>query len=145
MRKNNGKDFLTQLIVGMYNTQYQKRINPKDYLIKSIPKSYQSDFGYEVWHKDEVDRLRLRLYFSLRNSQSFAPFRLEVDTQRLVGNLGDEIFVAIGSLPSYLVENQTYQFSWIDDAEEPGEIMYFMSGEPMQFVEGGYIHSVSGG
>ncbi len=138
------KQFLKEQAVRMFNAQYGKNINPIACGIKSIPGNYECRLGYEIWTDDSDDFLRIRFYFDLLDSFSFAPYRLELDRFAINGNLGDEIYVAVGAMPMSLKDTGTYSFNWIDGTSDLENIITYLDGTPIQYLAGGYMTYLAG-
>lgn len=137
------REFLIQLAVRQFNYQYKKQIDPTRCGVKSIRGNYGCTFGYEVDTIRENDHLRIRVYFNLLNQDSFEPLRLEVDDTFTTNELGDEVYVMIGTVNRYYIDSGTYKFRQIQEDPSRFEYMYimdgdlfeYMSGEPARYVE----------
>lgn len=114
----NEVEFLINLAVSEYNDQYGAAFKPKDFDIKSLRPSVNFDKGYEIYTVRTDDFLRLRMYFAFGNRTDFGPFKLEVDGKKFVAELGDEVFVTLGSVEDYYKNEGIYKFRWI--GENPG-------------------------
>lgn len=130
------KQFLTELIVNMFNAQYGKAIDSSLCEIKSIRPNYGSSLGYEVLTKRLDDFLRLRFYTTIETSDHIGTFRLEIDETNLNNRLGDEVYSCVGGLNREWVERRIYRFAWIGEPFDAGLAMHFMSGDLMHFMSG---------
>ena len=136
------KDFLKELALRQFNTQYQKNILVENCEIISIRANYGADLGYEISTKRADDYLRLRIYMSFQMQDSVGAYRLEVDNTKVEGHLGDEVRVALGSLNREWYENGIYRFSWIGVQFNPARTLLSMAGEPIMSMSGEVIESV---
>lgn len=130
------KVFLIGMAVREFNYQYRRKIDPTVCVIKSIRPTYGCKFGYEINTIREDDQVRLRVYFNLEHLDSFKPYRLEVDESDIPGELGDEVYVMIGTLNNYYVDSGTYRFRWLEPDASQMDYMLFMSGEHIEFLSG---------
>lgn len=129
--------FLRNLVVRAFNTQYSKNIKPEDCSIINIEPTYNSTHGYEIETLRDDDYLRMRFYFTLGYVDSVSAFRLEVDDDEFArGKLGDEVYVAIGTVNNSYVQRGIYKFNKHlvkDDAEK---LIKFMDNTNMVYVNG---------
>lgn len=133
------KFFITSQIVSMFNAQYSRKLNPRDFSIKSITPHYNTTHGYEIWTTNGTN-LRIRYYFNLTHAHFSNKFRLALAPERAVGALGDEVYIANGSVNEELRNSGAYSFNWIGGTNDVDGAIFFVQGnEPINFVEGGYI------
>jgi len=137
------KEFLIALAVSQFNDQYNRDIDPAACTVYSIEPDYGTDLGYEIKTNVTTDFVRLRMYLGIERRDAIQAFRLETDKTLVVKNLGDEVYVAMGSLSSNYIDNGVYRFRWIDapiSTDVPmtyldGAAFSFMTGEPLTFME----------
>lgn len=131
--------FLRELAVREFNFQYQRSLDHKLCTIKTIVPNYGCTHGYEIETMDVSDHVRLRMYFNLDDKDNFLPYRLETDNRIIQGDLGDEIYVMIGTINRYYVESGTYKFRPIATAAINELLMYYNEGEVMQYMDGSNV------
>ena len=135
--------FLIGMAVSQFNSQYNRDIDPEACSIHSIEPDYGTDLGYEVKTNLTSDYVRLRMYLGLERRDAIQAFRLETDKSMIVKNLGDEVYVAMGSLSSMYIDNGIYRFRWIDEpisnevqvTAMDSSAVTFMDGEQLTFME----------
>jgi len=105
------EQFLIAMAVDKYNYQYSKSFQYGLFDIKRIPNNQNSSFAFEVFASVMNLDLRLRIYLEIRAIDGLSDYRLEVDSSDHTGELGDEVFVAFGSVDSYYIQNHIYNFN----------------------------------
>ena len=136
------KEFLIKLAVDRFNQQFNKRINPKECTVHSIPRNYQREYGYEVVTRRQDDFLRLRIYFNIVGIDSLRSYRLEVDNSYKVQEKGDEVYVALGNVNPYYRDSGTYNFRWIERDLEAETGMLYMPGDFITLMSGGHLEEM---
>ena len=141
------KEFLMGLALAQFNSQYHRKLVPEECLIISIAPSYGCKYGYEISTIRSDDYARLRIYINLEGMDNLKSYRLETDKTFKKGALGDEVYVAIGTVNEYYVDEGLYSFRWIASTGPVveninlmmGETFNFMNGDPLQLVGGGTL------
>ena len=113
----NERDFLINLALGSYNSQYGQTFDSAYFDVFSIQPQVGYNVAYEIYSVRQDDFLRLRVYFAFTNSDGLENYRLEVDNSNYDNELGNEIFVAYGTIDSYYKENGIYKFGWLGQDE----------------------------
>ena len=144
-KTQNERKFLIDMAVREFNRQYRRNIDPKFCTINSIRATYGCTHGYEIKTIVENDFLRLRIYFNLQRYDKFCPYRLETDETDIPGRLGDEVYVMIGTINNYYVDNGIYRFRWLGDDPLSDDYFLFMSGEHVEFMTGEKVKYVDKG
>ncbi len=111
----NEKQFIIQFALQKFNEQYQRSIKVEDCDARSIQPNRFSVQAYEIFSVRLDDFLRLRLYINLSKVDKLGRYRLEVDGSEGVNRLGDEVYVATGTLDRYYYESGLYKFPWLDE------------------------------
>lgn len=71
------KDFLINMAIYKFNSQYNKSFTNEEMDVISIPNNSHSDYAYEVFTVDSTDSVRLRMYLNLSTSKNYIDrFRL---------------------------------------------------------------------
>lgn len=135
--------FLRELAVREFNFQYKRNIDPALCTIKSIAAGYGCSHGYEITTNQTDDHLRLRLYFTLAEMDSFLPYRLETDSSMIQGELGDEIYVTIGTINQYYIDSGTYRFRTMTTSSGSTVLVHYMDGLAMTFMDGTNVEYVA--
>jgi hypothetical protein len=138
------KEFIISLAVSAFRQQFNATILPTECDVKSIPKNTTSELGYEVYSTTLVDYLRMRIYLNFGNGDWIGPYTLETDATHVVGNLGDEVFVASGYVNDYYRTNGVYKFPWLSADALTWGMFITESGEPLLMEDGGYLLTESG-
>ena len=136
------KEFLINMAVDRFNSQYGSSLDPKNFVVYSIPSNYQMERGYEVVTKVENNFLRLRIYFNITDVERVRPYRLEVDDTYKTGEHGDEVYVFLGSVSTHYVKNGTYSFRWIERDVELLSRLRYMSGGFIMLMSGGHLEEM---
>ena len=133
---------MINLAVDKFNSQYGLNIDPDECTIVSIRSNYGCTYAYEIDTNRTDDALRLRMYFNLLNQDGLGDYRLEVDETFLKDQLGDEVYVAIGTVNSYYLDSGIYRFRTIGGAVYSELVMLDTDGAIMEFAEGGNFEFV---
>lgn len=139
------KKFLIELALHEFNQQYQKNIKAEDCAIRSIKPAYGAKYGYEIDTVRTDDYVRLRMYFNLEGINKFKPYRLEVDKTLAPGQLGDEVYVTIGTVNHYYLDAGIYKFRWMNEDLSRYKFLMYMSGNVIQTVNSGYLKLINQG
>jgi len=137
--------FLIKLTVDKYNEQYRKNYSYSSFCIKSITPAYQHNRGYELIRNVPGSFLILHVYFLFTNKNVVRNYRLEVHPTLKQGVLGDEIYVALGEIDNFYLEEKIYKFNTpintCGDAPEPVETFYLLqeNGDRYLTEDGSFI------
>lgn len=137
------KKFLKKLAISTFNTQYGRNIDLTECSISSIRPNYGGTLGYEIQTLLLADNVRLRVYFTMGYISKLENYRLEVDEKFIQTRLGDEVYVAVGTLDRGLVDFDTYKFRWIDKDYAALNLVQFMDGTPIKTMMGEEISYVA--
>ena len=138
------KHFIIKMILDQFNDQYKKHIKVNECDAKSIHNNTYSDIAYEVFTKRFDDFVRIRVYFSFNKHDKINNFSLEVDTSDIRNRLGDEVFVADGTIDRYYKQYNVYKFNWMSQDETSWEILMLENTESLLFEDGNDILLESG-
>lgn len=132
------REFLIKLAIDKFNTQFNSDILINECDIYSIPATFSTNLGYEIYTRRADDNLRLRIYLLINNYDSLMDYRVEVDPQKnFIGGLGDEIFVAIGTLDRYYKEQKIYTFNWLSPSGSSDvSAILLEDGRPIMLEDG---------
>lgn len=136
------KQFLIDLALDQFKSQFGIDLNRERCDIRSIRPSYQSTHGYEVDTMREDDHVRIRLYFNLGQIDQFKPLRLEVDESIHKETLGDEIYAMVGTVNRFYVDAGIYRFRWLGIPLESRRMIHFMDGSVFEWLDGGIAEYV---
>lgn len=105
------KDFLLTLAIKAYNEQFGKNLSIADFNYKFIENNGYSKVAYEAFPVNSGNLLRLRVYCAIGREDTVGLYKLAVDGTEFDNALGDEVFVANGTIDSYYLENKVYRFN----------------------------------
>lgn len=111
------ENFLLNLIVSKFNTQFKTNWILDDFVIYSITPKLTQSLGYELQTKNTSDFLRIRAYFNFDNHDEISDFSLGLVSGGVsgTGNLTDEVYVAFGLIDDFYKFNSIYTFKTIDN------------------------------
>lgn len=112
------QNFLLNLIVSKFNTQFNTNWKLDDFVIYTIAPKATHKLGYELQTKIVSDFIRIRIYFNFDNHDEISDFSLALSPitgDSGAGNLSDEIYVAFGLIDSFYKDNNIYNFSYLDN------------------------------
>ena len=133
------KHFLIDFALAKFNLQFNRNLNIADFDIFSIPPTYDTIRGYEIFTLTPGDNLRLRIYFTYGDHDGLGDYRLEVDNTEVNFGLGDEVFVAIGTVDNYYMFSGLMSFLWIPISETAVGMLLAEDGNPILTEAGAYI------
>lgn len=136
------KDFLKKLMVDQFNLQYKHNIDYSKCAIRSIDPTYGTEKGYEVETTLQADYVRMRFYFTFERFTVVNPYRIEVDKTFVIGSLGDEVYVSLGTVDISYVDNRIYTFRYLPEDETAYQYFDFVNGEHLDFITGEHIQLV---
>lgn len=135
----NEKQFIIQFALQKFNHQYNRSIKVEDCDAKSIQPNRFSVQAYEIFSVRLDDFLRLRLYINLSKVDKLGSYRLEVDGSEAVNQLGDEVYVATGTLDRYYYESGLYKFPWLGEDVTLWNLSLSEEGDGLITEQGEYI------
>ncbi len=111
------ENFLLNLIVSKFNTQFNTTWGLDDFTIYSITPKSTHKLGYELKTKIIEDSVRLRVYFNFNSHDEISDFILGIDSSVTtgIGNLSDEVYIAFGLIDEFYKDNNIYTFSIIEN------------------------------
>lgn len=111
------ENFLLNLIVSKFNTQFNTTWGLDDFIIYSISPKSTHKIGYELKTKRLEDFLTIRVYFNFNSHDEISDFILGLDSSITTGkgNLSDEVYIAFGLIDNFYKENNIYRFGLIDN------------------------------
>lgn len=133
MMKLAERDFLIEYAVRKYNRQYGRDYTRDEFDVRSITPRVNTDLGYEFTTNRLDDFVRLRIYFSFGRFDDVRDFKLEVNYPSYIGKLGDETFVALGTIDRYYLDSGIYKFRWI--GTDTSRLPIFVTDEQVAFVD----------
>lgn len=133
------KHFLIDFALGKFNLQFNRNLQVADFDIFSILPTYDTIRGYEIFTLTPGDNLRLRIYFNYGDHHGLGDYRLEVDNSEINSGLGDEVFVAIGTVDNYYMFSGMMSFLWIPISASAASILLTEEGDPITTETGAYI------
>lgn len=133
------KHFLIDFALGKFNLQFNRNLQVADFDIFSILPTYDTIRGYEIFTLTPGDNLRLRIYFNYGDHDGLGDYRLEVDNSEINSGLGDEVFVAIGTVDNYYMFSGMMSFLWIPISASAANILLTEEGDPITTETGAYI------
>ena len=111
------ENFLLNLIVSKFNTQFNTTWGLDDFVIYSVNPKSTHKIGYELKTKLLEDFLTIRVYFNFNSHDEISDFILGLDSSITTGkgNLSDEVYIAFGLIDIFYKENNIYRFGLIDN------------------------------
>jgi hypothetical protein len=106
---------LIEMAITAFNKQYNATLNVEDFYIKSIIANSFTTVGYEIYNNDPVKPIKLRIYFRMGQSYHLGAYKLELTESFYVGGLGDEVYVAEGTLKA---DDEKFKFNTFIEAPE---------------------------
>lgn len=103
-------DIIKSIILRYFNIQYQKEYIPDDFDIITITPAVNFRYGYEISSKTTVDYFRIRVYLNEGDYDNLSKFRIELNYPTSTSKLGDEVYVAVGSIDKYYRETGKVKF-----------------------------------
>jgi hypothetical protein len=110
------RQFLMQLAVSQFNSQFGKNIDYNKCAIKSIPPSPDFNIAYEIDTLEQLDFVRLRIYLKFDTRTGLQSYKLYSDTTHVYAALGDEVWVALGLV--HTDHKTDYGFNWLNRGED---------------------------
>jgi hypothetical protein len=111
------REFLIQMALDKYNSQYNKNFTVSDCDIITIPARVNFDLSYEIFTTRLDDFLRLHMHLLFGAGDGLQNYRLETDGTTHIDSLGDEIFVTTGTIDRYYKESRVYKFQPISPTD----------------------------
>lgn len=137
--------FLIDLAVSTFNSQFGRNISPAGCEIKSILPDYGTSYGYEISTKITTDYLRLRIYLTLETMDRLFPYRLETTSEKNVEALGDEVYVALGVVNQFYLNEGIYRFRWIGELPSDEVGLSFVANGDFTLMSGDRLILVNQG
>lgn len=106
-------EFLIKLAIDKFNYQYSKNLVPSAFSISSIIPNRAYQLAYQIESIDSVDLLKLRIYVNMEDSDALGNYTLSLSGEPVSGGLGDETYIAYGTIDKYYYETFTYKFQFI--------------------------------
>lgn len=133
------RDYLIQQAIDQFNSQYGHKFTTDQFDIKSLPRRVNFDRSYEVYSTRFDDFLRMHMHLTFGDADGLNPFRLETDRTQSVNALGDEVYVAVGTVAKYHKDSGEFKFSYIgtDDSRLP--IILGEDGTGLLLEDGGFV------
>lgn len=131
--------FLISLAIKKYNSQFSQALVIENCTISTIPVRRDFDRSYEVSTKKESDFLRLHIHLVFSSIDNIDLYRLEVDGTNYRNALGDEVFVATGSIDSYWRDSGTYKFNSLNYLDPSISAILLEDGSPVYMEDGSYL------
>jgi len=108
-------DFLKSLIVSKFNEQFSTSYLLTDFNIYSIAPKPTQQIGYELTSTQLNNPLKLRAYFNFATNDEVSTFTLGLLPTASLGTLDDEVYVCYGLIDQYYLDENIYNFSFIDN------------------------------
>lgn len=132
-------EFLINLAIKRFNEQHHKNLNPNGFNIRSIEARNYHKIGYEITSNIETDFLIIRIYLNIGSVDKLSNYSLDVlPNTTIKGELGDEVYVAHGTIDRYYLENNIYSFGIIENFVSSNSITT-EDGNAIITEEGDYI------
>ena len=104
------KTFLKDFILRNFNFQFNENVLTEECDICSIEPQGGFALGYEVTKLCQVGTFKLKVFVSLSDSDNLSPFVLKVSEPFTDTELGDEFFVATGTIDTAHHDYENYSF-----------------------------------
>lgn len=131
------KDFLISLAIGQFNRQFGKNLQIADCEIRTIPVRYSAHRSYEVYTSRNDDNVRLHIHMSFGGRDGVRPYTLQVDgTQNGSGVLTDEVYVSVGDIDPYYVNEGIYKFLPLNSTSNMNNFLLMENGDPILLENG---------
>lgn len=144
MMKLREDEFLIEFAIRKYNRQFNRSFTRDEFTVRSITPRVNTQLGYEFTTKRFDDFVRLRVYFNFGRLDDMKDYRLEVNHPSYTNALGDETFVAFGTIDRHYLDSGTYRFRWLGPDFTKMPIFVTEDGFPMVDDQGRYFHYVIG-
>lgn len=138
------REFLKSFALARFNDQHGRKFKHSDCDIKSIPVRYDCDRSYEIFSNRLDDYFRLHIHLRFDVSDGLGDYRVELQGSRVTGALGDEVWVAVGTIDRYYMEAGLTRFQNLNTNENLVEVLDYENGEHMVFSDGELILLASG-
>ncbi len=142
----NQKDFLLNLVVSAFNSQYGRSYAPTDFDIRPVNNSQNSQCAFEFFTVDLADYLKMTIYCQFGKTTKLSPFRLFEQAGTQAGQLGNDVYVAEG-----ILDNSFYAFAanaihkacpTLKDLSNDVYILQDSDGAVLTLNDGSYIQLV---
>lgn len=130
---------LIQMAILKYNRQFNHSFKAEDCDILSIPTRVNFDLSYEIYSVRFDDYLRLHIHLTFDNKFGLKDYRLENDGTTAAGVLGDEVFVAVGTIDRYYRDERIFRFAPIVPSEAALPVILMESSYAILGEDGDFL------
>lgn len=121
--KERFNQYLINLLIDEYNSQFNIRLNAADFSIRKIPNNASSAIAYEV-KSEALGNFKIRTYLTIGNVNDLGPFQPMLNDSFAAGALGDEIMVSYGVMDVQGIKNEGFNIkSWLNSTNEFFDIL----------------------
>ena len=121
--KERFNEYLINLLIDEYNSQFNIRLNAADFSIRKIPNNASSAIAYEV-KSEALGNFKIRTYLTIGNVNDLGPFQPMLNDSFAIGALGDEIMVSYGVMDVQGIKNEGFNIkSWLNSTNEFFDIL----------------------
>lgn len=132
-------EFLIKKALDVFNPQFGKDFTVDECLISTYPTRQRYDRSYQIETVREDDFVRMHLHLNFSDRDHLSEFTMELDTEILVDQSGDELFVAYGTIDRYWLEQKKYKFTQIVNNTSVLGVLLMEEGPPIVLEDGTYI------
>ena len=132
-------EFLIKKALDVFNPQYGRDFIVSECRVSTYPTRRRYDRSYQIETIREDDFVRMHLHLNFSDRDSLSAFDLELDTDLLVGENGDELFVAYGTIDRFWIEEKKYKFAQMVNNISVLGVLLLEEGPPIVLEDGSYI------
>jgi hypothetical protein len=136
------KEFLLTLALTKFNEQYNMDLKVSECDIFSIPVRFNAHVSYEIYTSTREDYVRLHIHLLIEGTDGLQDYRLELDPYYLGNGLGnnfDELYVAMGNVEQYYVDQGIYSFLPIVEDSSNSNTLLLEDGNELLLESGEQI------
>lgn len=132
-------DYIIQQAVNNFNQQFGKSFDPSTFAIEVIEKRADGNFAFEVYTLRSDDQLRLRLYYTITDTDSVGKYRLETRTPHSLIPESIEVYSALATLDNFHLENRTFNLEPFLSSPSQVDFLIQPINQPFLLENGSFI------